>query len=56
MKKPYSAVTVLVERLTSEEYPEHDLGGLPELIEAIKLQDSGPTEVSRAIRKKLSVP
>ncbi|KAA8892846.1 hypothetical protein FN846DRAFT_613296 [Sphaerosporella brunnea] len=53
MKKPYTAVTVLIERLTSEEYEENDYGGLPELIETIKLQDSGPTEASRAIRKKL---
>lgn len=29
------------------------MSGIPELIEAIKLQDSGPTEASRAIRKKL---
>ncbi|KAF8533808.1 hypothetical protein BDD12DRAFT_863378 [Trichophaea hybrida] len=53
MKKPYTATTVLIERLTSEEYEENDYGGLPELIESIKLQDSGPTEASRAIRKKL---
>jgi len=46
---------VLIERLTSEEYEENDYGGLPELIESIKLQDSGPTEASRAIRKKLLV-
>ncbi|KAL7276397.1 hypothetical protein RUND412_000601 [Rhizina undulata] len=52
-KKPYSAVSVHVERLTTEEYDEHDLSGIPELIEVIKIQDSGPTEVSRAIRKKL---
>jgi hypothetical protein len=52
-KKPYSAVTVLVERLTSEEYEENDYSGLPDLIEAIKLQDTGPAEASRAIRKKL---
>jgi len=53
MKKPYSAVTVLVERLTSEEYEENDYSGLPDLIEAIKLQNTGPAEASRAIRKKL---
>lgn len=52
-KKPYTATTVLIERLTSEEYEENDYGGLPELIESIKLQDSGPAEASRAIRKKL---
>ncbi|KAI5849824.1 hypothetical protein BZA05DRAFT_401664 [Tricharina praecox] len=53
MKKPYTSTTVLIERLTSEEYSENDYSGLPELIESIKLQDSGPTEASRAIRKKL---
>ena len=47
---------MLVERLTSEEYEENDYGGLPELIESIKLQDSGPAEASRAIRKKLFGP
>ena len=55
-KKPYTSVTVFVERLTTEEYSEYDVGGIPDLIEAIKLQDSGPTEASRAIRKKLCVP
>ncbi|KAI5778380.1 hypothetical protein EDC01DRAFT_342357 [Geopyxis carbonaria] len=53
MKKPFTAVTVLIERLTAEEYPENDFGGIPDLIETIKLQDSGPAEASRAIRKKL---
>ncbi|CAN8098516.1 unnamed protein product [Discula destructiva] len=52
-KKPYSAVTVTVERLTSEAYEEDDLSGIPDLVEVIKLQASGPTEAARAIRKKL---
>ncbi|KAK3998302.1 hypothetical protein QBC44DRAFT_314179 [Cladorrhinum sp. PSN332] len=52
-KKPYSAVTVTVERLTSESVPEDDLSGIPDLIEVINLQEAGPTEASRAIRKKL---
>ncbi|OAG00042.1 uncharacterized protein CC84DRAFT_1103282 [Paraphaeosphaeria sporulosa] len=30
-----------------------DIGGLPDLIEVIRIQDSGPTEAARAIRKKL---
>ncbi|KAJ4400763.1 hypothetical protein N0V85_005675 [Neurospora sp. IMI 360204] len=51
--KPYTAVTVDIERLTSETYAEDDLSGIPELIEAINLQASGPTEAARAIRKKL---
>lgn len=30
-----------------------DLGGLVDLIEVIRIQESGPTEAARAIRKKL---
>lgn len=52
-KKPYSAVTVAIENLTSENYEEDDVGGIPDLVEAIKLQATGPTEAARAIRKKL---
>lgn len=52
-KKPYSAVTVAIERLTSEQYENDDFGGIPELVDVIKIQSTGPTEASRAIRKKL---
>ncbi|KAK3349337.1 hypothetical protein B0T25DRAFT_239718 [Lasiosphaeria hispida] len=52
-KKPYTAVTVTVERLTSEAIPENDLSGIPDLVEVVNLQDTGPSEFSRAIRKKL---
>ncbi|OBT77532.1 hypothetical protein VF21_04565 [Pseudogymnoascus sp. 05NY08] len=52
-KKPYSSVTVAIERLTSEQFEEDDLSGIPDLVEAIELQATGPTEVARAIRKKL---
>ena len=52
-KKPYSAVTVTIENLTAESYPEDDFSGIPDLVEVIKLQASGPTEAARAIRKKL---
>jgi hypothetical protein len=52
-KKPYSAVTVTVENLTSERYDEDDIGGIPDLVEVIKLQATGPAEAARAIRKKL---
>ncbi|WYZ43532.1 hypothetical protein EsH8_VI_001231 [Colletotrichum jinshuiense] len=52
-KKPYSAVTVSIETLTSETYDEDDLSGIPDLVEVIKLQASGPVEAARAIRKKL---
>lgn len=46
-------MTVTVENLTSESYEEEDLSGIPDLVEVIKLQASGPTEAARAIRKKL---
>ncbi|KAI1181870.1 hypothetical protein F5B17DRAFT_423141 [Nemania serpens] len=52
-KKPYSAVTVTIERLTSETFDEEDLSGIPDLVEVIKLQASGPAEAARALRKKL---
>ncbi|EPS36276.1 hypothetical protein H072_10228 [Dactylellina haptotyla CBS 200.50] len=52
-KKPYTAVSVQVEHLTTEQYEENDLSGIPELIEAVRLQDTGPQEAARAIRKKL---
>ncbi|CAK7232986.1 hypothetical protein SCUCBS95973_008443 [Sporothrix curviconia] len=52
-KKPYSAVTVTIENLTGEAYEEDDLSGIPDLVEVIKLQSTGPTEAARAIRKKL---
>lgn len=50
-KKPYTAVTVQVDRFTSED--EESFEGLPELMEAMRLQTTGPQECSRAIRKKL---
>ncbi|OLN85134.1 Protein lsb5 [Colletotrichum chlorophyti] len=52
-KKPYSAVTVSIENLTNEAYDEDDLSGIPELVDVIKLQPTGPAEAARAIRKKL---
>jgi len=52
-KKPYSAVTVAVENLTSEQFEEDDFSGIPDLVEVIKLQATGPAEAARAIRKKL---
>jgi hypothetical protein len=39
--------------MTSGEYEEGDLSGLIDLIEVIRIQDTGPTEAARAIRKKL---
>lgn len=52
-KKPYTAISVHVEQLTSENYEEDDLAGIPDLLEVVKLQATGPTEVARALRKKL---
>lgn len=52
-KKPYTAITVQVDRLTSEQYLEDDSSGIPDLVEVIRLQPSGATEAARAIRKKL---
>lgn len=52
-KKPYTAISVHVEQLTSETYEEDDLAGIPDLLEVVKLQATGPVEVSRALRKKL---
>lgn len=54
-RKPYSAITVQIDRLTSEDFEEGDIGGIPDLVEVIRIQDSGPTEAARAIRKKLYV-
>ncbi|QDS72446.1 hypothetical protein FKW77_009461 [Venturia effusa] len=52
-KKPYSAITVHVDRLTSEEYAVDDYSGIPDLVEVVRIQDTGPAEAARAIRKKL---
>jgi hypothetical protein len=46
-------VTVSIETLTSEAYEEDDFSGIPDLVEAIKLQATGPSEAARALRKKL---
>ncbi|KAI4271424.1 MAG: hypothetical protein L6R35_006534 [Caloplaca aegaea] len=53
MKKPYTAVTVQIDRLTSEQYEGDDMTGIVDLIEVVRLQAEGPTEAARAIRKKL---
>ncbi|MCJ1479637.1 putative actin patch assembly and actin polymerization protein [Lambiella insularis] len=53
LAKPYTAVTVQVDRLTQEQFEVDDLSGIVDLIDVIKLQSTGPTEAARAIRKKL---
>ncbi|KAG8209377.1 VHS subgroup [Trichophyton interdigitale] len=52
-KKPYTAITVQIDSLTAEQYEVDDWSGIPDLIEVIRLQASGPSEASRALRKKL---
>lgn len=52
-KKPFSSISVAIEQLTSETYDEEDLAGVPDILESIKLQATGPAEAARAIRKKL---
>lgn len=51
--KPFTAVTVQIDRLTSEEYEEDDIAGIFDLVEVIRIQSSGSTEAARALRKKL---
>ncbi|CAI7605919.1 unnamed protein product [Penicillium viridicatum] len=51
--KPYSAVTVQIEVLTSEQYEVEDSSGIVDLVEVVRIQASGPMEASRALRKKL---
>lgn len=52
-KKPYTAITVQIDRLTSSSYETDDITGIVDLVEVIRLQAEGPTEAARAIRKKL---
>lgn len=48
-------MTVQIEVLTSEQYEVEDSSGIVDLIEAVRIQSSGPSEASRALRKKLLV-
>ncbi|GAA5880204.1 hypothetical protein JCM1840_004877 [Sporobolomyces johnsonii] len=52
-EKPRSSVSALMDILCLDKYAEDDYEGIPELVESINLQPTGPTEASRAIRKKL---
>ncbi|KAK0198930.1 hypothetical protein F5146DRAFT_113247 [Armillaria mellea] len=53
-EKPHSSITDWVEILTASTIAEEAYDGIPELVDAINLQpNAGPTEASRAIRKKL---
>ncbi|KAG9077074.1 putative actin patch assembly and actin polymerization protein, partial [Ceratobasidium sp. 370] len=42
-----------IEILSRDQYNVDDYDGIPELVESVNLQAGGPTEASRAIRKKL---
>ncbi|KKA21560.1 VHS domain protein [Rasamsonia emersonii CBS 393.64] len=53
--KPYTAVTVQIERLTGEQYEVDDSSGIVDLIEVIRIQATGPREAGRALRKKLQL-
>ncbi|KAF6766616.1 hypothetical protein DFP72DRAFT_26129 [Ephemerocybe angulata] len=52
-EKPHSSITDWVEILTGPNLAEEAYDGIPELVESINLQPTGPTEASRALRKKL---
>ncbi|KAF7347644.1 VHS domain protein [Mycena venus] len=52
-EKPHSSITDWVDILTADSVAEEAYDGIPELVDSINLQAAGPTEASRAIRKKL---
>ncbi|TCD68095.1 putative actin patch assembly and actin polymerization protein [Steccherinum ochraceum] len=52
-EKPHSSITEWVEILTSRSYNDEAYDGIPEIVDSINIQETGPTEASRAIRKKL---
>ncbi|KDQ63321.1 hypothetical protein JAAARDRAFT_120204 [Jaapia argillacea MUCL 33604] len=52
-EKPHSSITDWVEILTSSNVEDEAYDGVPELVEVINLQPTGPGEASRALRKKL---
>ncbi|GAA5955080.1 hypothetical protein JCM3765_003187 [Sporobolomyces pararoseus] len=52
-EKPRSSVSALIDILCLDKYEEDSYEGITEIVESINLQDTGPTEASRAIRKKL---
>ncbi|THH19050.1 hypothetical protein EW146_g2057 [Bondarzewia mesenterica] len=52
-EKPRSSITEWVDILTAPGYADEVYDGIPEIIDSINLQPTGPGEASRAIRKKL---
>lgn len=51
--KPHSSITDWVDILTANTIDDEAYDGIPELVDSINLQASGPTEASRALRKKI---
>nr|VWO96720.1 Vacuolar protein sorting-associated protein 27 [Ganoderma boninense] len=52
-EKPRSSTTEWVEILTSSSYEGEAYDGIPEIVESIDIQATGPAEAARAIRKKI---
>ncbi|EKM61364.1 uncharacterized protein PHACADRAFT_168806 [Phanerochaete carnosa HHB-10118-sp] len=52
-EKPRSSITEWVELLTAPGTADEAYDGIPELVDSINIQATGPAEASRAIRKKL---
>ncbi|KAJ3523810.1 hypothetical protein NM688_g8663 [Phlebia brevispora] len=52
-EKPHSSITEWVEILTAPGYDDEAYDGIPELVDSISIQATGPAEASRALRKKL---
>lgn len=52
-EKPHSSISDWVDILTADSVDDEAYDGIPELVDSINLQGTGPTEASRAIRKKL---
>ncbi|KAF7307117.1 VHS domain protein [Mycena indigotica] len=52
-EKPHSSITDWIDILTADGIDDEAYDGIPEVVDAINLQSAGPTEASRAIRKKL---
>lgn len=57
VQKPHTSITAWIDLLTTEKYDEDDYEGITELVESVNIQTStGPTEASRAVRKKVRGP
>ncbi|KAF9643455.1 hypothetical protein BDM02DRAFT_1466312 [Thelephora ganbajun] len=51
--KPHSSITDWVDILTGQGYADDAYDGIPELVDSINIQSTGPAEVARAVRKKI---